>query len=238
MRLFQILTTIGYGNYHPQEDLTRLVISLLAVPTIGLFCWSLSFGARLMLMLTGLVDELIQTWWYRVRHHGSNKTDNAATMLRRIVDDGRKASLSASDMIPVVRVMEKDLLHLGEVGGKPETATKLLKRELDSYFAAVDGQYCRADGTIDLMEAQHIMHRIQKCRERTRRQTKAEKSVAIGAFLCVVMVLLGTLVFNYLEPEWGLLNSFYFCVITSTRYSPFSLTQMNSLSVHLSLSLN
>jgi hypothetical protein len=177
-----ILTTIGYGNFAPEDPRTRVFLSFMSIPAVGIFGYFLGEIAGGFLLCVAYFRVWLQSIWQRgnkmgtdlahtvgeVGNHGSS-----AEILRKYDTDGNN-SLSVSEMVQPVLDLENQLFS--STGPAAELPLPSSGKAIG--YAHPRIEYAHPNGESDRKEA--ISKEITKLFETAHKNSKSEIDLLEG----------------------------------------------------------
>jgi hypothetical protein len=137
-----ILTTIGYGNFAPQQPITRLLLSIFSIPGIGIFGYFLAQLAGQILILVAWLRVYVVE---RLACSGTTKRlanrcefGDAAAILRQY-DVDKSGAISVEELVPAV--IHAEVEDLGVDFKRPKDGPQRLKQRRAEILAEVKELY-------------------------------------------------------------------------------------------------
>lgn len=205
-----LLTTIGYGNYAPDTDESRIMIMVLGLPMLAVFGVGLSLLSSLVMELgtESVAAILASLRWLRGEKTPPipNIKDIVTKWKQLLREKGIRPteSNSVEELKPVLAEVMKIFGHHDETLGSESLVEYALNKH------DVDG-----NGTLDDTEGAALLIYVCGLLTKERERDLACTKVYLGLTLMAALFVLGSVLFWLIE-DWSFIQSMYFVFITLT----------------------
>lgn len=214
-----LLTTVGYGNYAPQTDRSRLLIVVLGVPMIAVFGIGVSLIASTVLdnLIDGTIDAYrsLRNAWLRRAHKERYSVPHPKDLIgywKTLLDDhGFKPE--ESHKFKHVRPLLVKVLDTYDIKVKNGRTKKQKNAFLEYAFHLHDAD---GDGNLDQAEGAALLYYICELVEKEEKRKLERTKLSLSLFFALLLLIMGGLLFKLVEEEqeWTFLQSLYFVFVS------------------------
>jgi hypothetical protein len=154
----------------------------------------------------------VRVWLGRVETHEIDEGKWAEILRRHDADHSN--SFSLEEMLDIVVEIEKEL-HGSADSTSYMAETQAIQAQMTKSFNLAHKD---ANGDVDMAEASAMISALLNKMLKKMSQEKAQEDLMLMMALAGLTLLLGTLSFKALDEtgEWSMLDSFYFCMMTTS----------------------
>jgi hypothetical protein len=214
------LSTIGYGNFAPSTNTSKLLLIFFSIPMICVFGYSLSRVAVLLTLLVSKVQRTISHAAEDIPAKGEHTVHTRAQFLRQYVSAHSTDVAKGISKEELCSVLLE--LYVSE-GWQTSSLTKATKRSLtkDIEHATRDvftnSASEDAPDTVDMMDAVAMVHTVAEHWRAVQRSEDEERRIRYSLFLALGITLLSALFFWASDQQdMTFVDALYFCTMTST----------------------
>jgi hypothetical protein len=228
-----MLSTIGYGNFTPSTNTSKVILTLFALPMIATFGYALLQVASLMVYLgTSIVYGQCRRSARDDTHPMAEHFDisTRADCLRRHTS-GSSLTMSQENLVSaLLELYEIEITSQNRRLSMPSIDATFLEIHSAVHEQVEHSAHKDAAGAVELMEALAITHGIANGWHLTARSSNGQRKVILTLCMTVAITFFSAFVFwsheqygtktdahgNLIASQWSFIDALYFCVMTST----------------------
>lgn len=205
---FTVLSTIGYGNYGPTDDGSRVFLTIFTLPGVVIFAYAL---AQLAQVIIGIIKS-IRRWLGLVEQVKPPPIGSRAKVLADTLRGCDKDGDGTITLEEIESSTGKICAMLGmDVGKQSAKAQEEARQFIEDAFNEADAD---GSGDLDMLEAMCMLCDLVKVRELQQKEQNQRDQIKGATYSLIPLCIIGALVFWSVEETWSALDAFYFTVIS------------------------